>query len=115
MKDSVDLDALDRECALAQGWRVSPVLGWVSPDGKDHGDNPPSPTRNPADFLALLQWCVGQDLYPSVHLSRRGNEWEGALRVKGGRKAVTKERAHSPLVAFSLAVAEHVKRKKGAK
>jgi len=63
----------------------------------------PSFTTDPADFLALLEWHAREGRFPSVHLSRRGNEWEGAIRGNFFPYCYAKERADTPLRALAMA------------
>ena len=59
---TLDLDALDRECAEWMGWTLSPIpetFGCGCPPGMDAEDEDrwrkiPSPTRSWSDFGALL-------------------------------------------------------------
>ena len=101
-------DELDRKCAEAMGWtdvRESPMgeSDGMPPEPEGLREIIPSPTRNAADFLALLEWHAREGRFPSVHLSRRGNEWEGAIRGNFFPYCYAKERADTPLRALAMA------------
>jgi hypothetical protein len=112
-----DLDALDRACAEAQGWTLSPIpetFGCGCPPGKDAADEDrwcyiPSPTRNPADFVALLEFHAKARRTCYLTFSSKQGEWGAFLRwngkyPSGGKKREWREAFDPfPMVALCLA------------
>ena len=105
---AAELDALDRECAEWMGWTKVTRLTAFSV-GMPPSEKPltriPSPTRDWTAFGELLLALGERGFYPSVHLSRMGDEREGAIRVKDGKHSLAKEREDDPRVALCMAVA----------
>jgi hypothetical protein len=112
-----DLDALDAECARAMGWTFGPGDSdpdecWRDPEGGEWACRP-SPTRDPAAFVALMRFLEGKRIGMALSLTtlRRTTEvWHGAVIVTKGDPDGTivarfDEVAESPMVALSAAVA----------
>ena len=105
-----DLDEVDRACAIAQGWKAIPAeRGGGAPLYEDlHGEEhltPCSPTRVPADHIALLKWLRTQDTDPLICESDGENEHDWYASVYGAPHNYFAEDA-CPMVALARATAK---------
>jgi hypothetical protein len=125
MTDS-DLDALDRECAVAMGMEECPTQpgSWHKhPDfpalehGRDEAGGPyfprmplPSPTRNPADFVALLRWCGDQGRTIDLRRWKKKPAWQATINLSEPVHPTASD--PDPMVALALAVRAWAKSRK---